>query len=104
MTQEERLENTLKDLWEREEVFAKAKRQEAEAIFNHKQKRAVEYLKADGTIKEREMIADQNAKKEMQERFQAEAESEIAYQFLQDARQAASARQSLLKAEMERKV
>lgn len=104
MTQEERINLCIEEIFRRENHFAEARRNAAIREYEHKVKRATEYLKGEGTIKEREMAADKACEAEMKARFTAEAEAEIASQFLQDARQVLSARQSLLKAEMDRPV
>lgn len=102
MTQDERINKCIQAIFDRESYFAEVKRAAAEAEWVHKMARAKAFLNAEGTIDSRKAEADLMTQQEMRDRFQKQAEAEIAYQFLLDARDVLSARRSLLSAEKAR--
>ena len=95
----EQLDKALDALYDREKFYEDARKQAAIATYDHKIKRAVAFKSTTGTVKEREMLADEIASTEMRARFIAEAASDIAKEKLLDVRTAISARQSILNAE-----
>lgn len=104
MTQEEKIDALIDRLEKQEEPLEQILFDKADLVHAHKQKRAKEFLAAEGTVKEREMIADQNASDEMLKRFRAEAEAQLALIRVENTRAALTGRQSILRSERERKV
>lgn len=95
----QKLEKALDELSTRENFYAEKRMKAAESEYAHKLKRAVEIKKANGTIKDKEAIAEINCAVEYLTRLLADAESDIAKEKLLDVRTAVSARQSILNAE-----
>jgi len=100
----QKVDRAIELLWSRETLYAEKRLAAGEAEYNHKIKRAIKFKSTTGTVKEREMLADEMAADEMKARFIAEAESDIAKEKLLDVRAALSARQSILNAETRRNV
>lgn len=104
MTHEDRIEKCIAELWRREEFYATARLAAAEAEHIYRIKLAVEFGKAEGAVEARKMEAIEMCQYELINRDVSAAASDIAYQKLLDARDVLSARQSLLKASLNRGV
>lgn len=98
----EQIEDCIESIYEREQSYAHAKIEAVEAKHKYKIRYAVEFRLAEGTAESRRHLAEERTAQENLEKEQKEAVAEIAYQFLQDARQVLIAKQSLLKEESRR--
>ena len=104
MTQEDKINKAIEELFKREQFYQEKRMAYAEAEYDYRVGYATEYGKASGTIESKKNTAMEKVAKKLEAREVAEAESDIAYQLLQDCRQVLSARQSLLKTSLERGV
>ena len=104
MTQEDKINKAIEELFKREQFYQEKRMAYAEAEYDYRVGYAVAFGKAEGTAEGRKQEAMEKVAKKLEAREVAEAESDIAYQLLQDCRQVLSARQSLLKTSLERGV
>lgn len=93
-----RLEDSLKELYSREQEFGQALEESAIAEHVYKMKQAREYLAAEGTEKARAAQATVACEKEHLTHVKTEATRDFTKEKLRDSQQALSARQSLLTA------
>lgn len=94
------IEDTLSKLWDRETEFGTAVEAAAEAEHNYKMKDAEEFLKAEGTIDAKKATALKACGELHLNYLKKKAIKEFTRIKLQDAQDALSAQQSLLRAEM----
>lgn len=94
-----KLEAALTELYKREGDYATACSNSANAEATYRIRFAEEYLKADGAVDTRKMIATSKLKKEITERFSTEAIEKFTREKLRDAQTASSIRQSIYSAE-----
>ena len=100
MNQTDKIEKAINELALREHAFASAVIESAEAEGTYRQAKAEAYLKADGTIPEKEMQADKQCQAEYARKLIADAMERLTKNKLEDCRAVLSARQSLLSAEL----
>lgn len=89
------IEQTIRELWAREQEFENATLALPVAEHKYKVAEKVEYLKAEGSIPQREAVAKEKVSELYLEYLQADARATIAKAKLEDARAVLSARQSL---------
>lgn len=94
------IERALTTLAEREKAYETALMRSASAEHAYKIKFAGAFLQGEGTVKEREMNAEQLCDAELKERLVSEAETAILKEKLRDCAAALSARQSILNFEV----
>lgn len=94
------IEDTLSKLWDRETEYGTALDAAAIAEHNLKLKDAEEFLKAEGTIDAKKATALKNCADLHLDYLKKKAVKEFTRVKLQDAQDALSAQQSLLRAEM----
>jgi phage I-like protein len=99
-TREEQLEAVLDRLPFLEEAYEEACRDYAEASTNYRVAKAQAYLNAEGTIQQRENTATDKTANLLRERDRTEAIKEAVYMKLRDCQLVISARQSLLRVDM----
>jgi hypothetical protein len=100
MDREQKLEQTLSTLADREEAFEKACLDFADAESHYRIQLSREFLKADGSVEKRKaeaLVAVENA---LRHRDKTEAVKEFTKEKLKDAQTAVFARQSLLNADV----
>lgn len=102
MTQEDKINRAIEELFKREQFYQEKRMAYAEAEYDYRVGYAVAFGKAEGTAEGRKQEAMEKVAEKLRARELSEAESDIAYQLLQDCRQVLSARQSLLKTSLER--
>lgn len=90
-----KLEKTIEALWEREKEFEAATLALPEAEHRYKVAEKVEYLKAEGSIPQREAIAKEKVSDLYIDYLKADARATIAKAKLEDARAVLSARQTI---------
>ena len=90
-----KLEKTIEALWEREKEFEAATLALPEAEHRYKVAEKVEYLKAEGSIPQREAIAKEKVSDLYIDYLKADARATIAKAKLEDARSVLSARQTI---------
>jgi hypothetical protein len=93
------IEKTISELFRRETEFKDALTALPEIENRYKTKKAVEYLKADGSVEARKAIAEEKCAQEALEYLQADARATLAKELLNDCRAVLSAKQSILSAE-----
>ena len=98
----EKLEASLEALMDIETHYAEKRRVMAHTDHALRIKRAVSFKLAEGTADYRKAVAEVESDAEMQAHFIADAESDIAFAKLLDARLVASCQQSILSAESKR--
>lgn len=103
MTQEERLERLLKEMHNRETFYETALLEAAEAEHAYRIGFAKEFNTRSGGAELRKQEAMEAVDELLSAREVKRATADIAKEKLLDARQALSARQSLLKVDLERK-
>lgn len=96
-SQPDEIEISLSTLWDREQAFETAVRDDADAEHAFKMKQARAFLDADGTEKARAAKALVDSGKLYLDHLQKKAVKEFTREKLRDAQDALSARQSLLK-------
>lgn len=99
MRQAQLIEQAIIHLHERGKNYRQALMELATAEYNYKTAKSEAYLKADGTIKDKEAIAEQQVKDLYLTYLTAEAEATFTKASLDDCRTVISARQSILSAE-----
>lgn len=92
------LEESLTELYSREQALQKACVDAAEIEGEYKLKLAKEYRLAEGTVKDRESVALEKCEKEYLAYLRAEAVRAFTKEAMRNSQQALSARQSLLTA------
>lgn len=100
----QKIERLLDELLHREQFYKEKRLRAAEAEHAYRIALAKAFVEAMGSAELRKQTAYLEASQELQDREIANAESEIAYQKLQDVRAALIARQTLAKAERERPI
>lgn len=100
MDREQKLEQTLSTLADREEAFERACLDFADAESDYRVKLAKRFLAADGSVDARKSQAIIDVEKELRERDRTEAVKEFTKEKLKDAQTAVFARQSLLNADV----
>jgi hypothetical protein len=99
-TRDEQLEAALDRLPDLEGEFEKACKEYAGAESDYRVAKAKAYLHAEGTEKAREASAVISTEKLLRERDRTEAIKEFTYQKIKDCQLVISARQSLLRVDM----
>lgn len=100
MNADERLEQALDAIHEREAAYGKALADYADAESEYRVQFAKAYLAAEGTEKARNSEAILKVERFLRERDRAEAVKEFCREALRDCQAAVSARQSLLSADL----
>lgn len=98
-TQSDLIEKAIAELFVREKAYVDAVHEQYEAEHVYKQKRAEVYLKADGTIADRNAQADLECDGEYKRKAKADAMLALTKLLLEDCRNVISARQSILSAQ-----
>lgn len=98
MNQSAMIEKAIVALHQREQAYKEAVQDYAEAEFEYKRARAHAYLTAEGTIKDKDALADIKTEKEHQRKLACEATLALTKAMLEDCRAVLSARQSILSA------
>jgi hypothetical protein len=93
------IEQAISELFKREKAYTAAVHEYTEAEHLYKEARAHAYLAADGTVADRNAIADLECIKEYQCKIKAEATLAMTKVLLEDCRNVLSARQSILSAQ-----
>lgn len=93
------IEKTIAELFVREKAYEESVTAYAEAEANYKEARADVFLKADGTVAERNASADTVCAELYRAKVQAEAIMSLTKLKLEDCRNVLSARQSMLSAQ-----
>lgn len=99
MRQAQLIEQAIIHLHERGKTYKEALMARAAAEYNYKTAKSAAYLKAEGTIKDKEAIADQEVKELYLDYLTAEAQATFTKSSIDDCRAVISARQSILSAE-----
>lgn len=99
MSQIEKIEGAIKELYTRENDYGEACASFAEAEHNYRMAKATAFLKADGTIDQRKFIADKECSAQMKSKLTAEAVLNLTKAKLDDCRGVLFARQQILSAE-----
>lgn len=94
------IENTLTKLWDRETEYGKALEAAAVAEHAHKLKEAQEFLAAEGTVDAKKATATVKCSELALDHLKKKAVKEFTRVKLQDAQDALSAQQSLMRAEL----
>jgi len=94
----EQIEKAIVALYQREKAYVTACEELAVADAAYKRKRAMCYLKADGTVADKNATADAECWEEHKRKLGAEATVALTKALLEDCRQVLSARQSILSA------
>lgn len=93
------IEKAVRELYRREKQYAISCREMAEAEAEYRQKRAVLYRDANGTIADRNAQADLGCIEEYKRKIHAETSQALSKALLDDCRVVISARQSILSAQ-----
>lgn len=98
-TQSDLIEKAIAELYVREKAFEEAVHEYTAAEADYKEARAEAYLKADGTVADRNAAADSYCSPQYRRKVKAEAIMSLTKLKLEDCRNVISARQSMLSAQ-----
>ena len=93
------IEESIKDLFEAQQLYRDAVEKMATAEWEYKKARASAYLMAEGTIKDKDAIADEQCWEQHKQKIACEAIVAIHRAAMDNLRVTISARQSILSAE-----
>lgn len=99
MNQADQIEKAIAELFVREKAYEKAVDEQWQAEHAYKKKRAEVYLRADGTIADRNSQADLECDEEYKRKVKGDAILALTKVLLEDCRNVISARQSILSAQ-----
>jgi hypothetical protein len=102
MTTEERVDKAIETMFAREKTLKEALMDHADAEHTYRVELAKKYLAGEGSIEARKANATIQCEAYLLARLKADAKREFAGEALRDARQALSARQSILKADVDK--
>lgn len=98
MNQVDAIEKAIVELFSREKAFVAACEELAVADADYKRARAVAFLRAEGTMGDKNAKADAECWEQHKRKLAAEATHALTKALLEDCRQVLSARQSILSA------
>lgn len=96
--QSDLIEKAIAELFVREKAYSQFLKDEAEQEHQYRKSRAVAYLEAEGTVADKNAVADLQCADLYQKKVEAEARVAASKAMLDDCRQVLSARQSILSA------